>query len=133
MWLPERAANGPQQVTERDIPGLNRLFADAFTDRYRRDGMVGVRVPFLGTPAAFPAAPWLLAAALKVPVVLCFGLYRGGGRSELYFEAFADRVELPHRGRQQALQAVVARFAARVGHHVRLAPRNWFNFYDFWA
>jgi len=47
MWLPERAANGPQQVTERDIPGLNRLFADAFTDRYRRDGMVGVRVPFL--------------------------------------------------------------------------------------
>ena len=47
MWQPERAAHGPQQVTERDIPGLNRLFADAFTDRYRRDGLVGVRVPFL--------------------------------------------------------------------------------------
>lgn len=47
MWQPERAARGPQQVTERDIPGLNRLFADAFTDRYRRDGLVGVRVPFL--------------------------------------------------------------------------------------
>ena len=47
MWQPERAANGPQQATERDIPGLNRLFADAFTDRYRRDGLVGVRVPFL--------------------------------------------------------------------------------------
>ena len=47
MWQPERAASGPQQVTERDIPGLNRLFADAFTDRYRRDGLVGVRVPFL--------------------------------------------------------------------------------------
>ena len=47
MWQPERAASGPQQATERDIPGLNRLFADAFTDRYRRDGLVGVRVPFL--------------------------------------------------------------------------------------
>ncbi len=49
MWQPERTARGPEQVTERDIPGLNRLFADAFTDRYRRDGLVGVRVPFLHT------------------------------------------------------------------------------------
>jgi GNAT superfamily N-acetyltransferase len=47
MWRPERAAHGPLPVAERDIPGLNRLFADAFTDRYRRDGLVGVRVPFL--------------------------------------------------------------------------------------
>jgi len=57
MWQPERAAVGPQQVTERDIPGLNRLFADAFTDRYRRDGLVGVRVPFLH------AAIWRYAIA----------------------------------------------------------------------
>jgi GNAT superfamily N-acetyltransferase len=47
MWRPERAAYGPLPVTERDIAALNRLFADAFTDRYRRDGLVGVRVPFL--------------------------------------------------------------------------------------
>ena len=57
MWQPERAAHGPQQVTERDIPALNRLFADAFTDRYRRDGLVGVRVPFLH------AAIWRYAIA----------------------------------------------------------------------
>jgi GNAT superfamily N-acetyltransferase len=57
MWQPDRAAHGPQQVTERDIPGLNRLFADAFTDRYRRDGLVGVRVPFLH------AAIWRYAIA----------------------------------------------------------------------
>jgi GNAT superfamily N-acetyltransferase len=47
MWRPERAAHGPLPVTDKDIPALNRLFADAFTDRYRRDGLVGVRVPFL--------------------------------------------------------------------------------------
>ncbi len=47
MWRPEKAAHGPLQVTEADVPALNRLFADAFTDRYRRDGLVGVRVPFL--------------------------------------------------------------------------------------
>jgi len=47
MWRPERAIHGPFAVTEQDVPSLNRLFADAFTDRYRRDGLVGVRVPFL--------------------------------------------------------------------------------------
>jgi GNAT superfamily N-acetyltransferase len=47
MWRPERAVHGPFPVGERDVPSLNRLFADAFTDRYRRDGLVGVRVPFL--------------------------------------------------------------------------------------
>jgi GNAT superfamily N-acetyltransferase len=47
MWRPERASSGPFPATESDIPALNRLFSDAFTDRYRRDGLVGVRVPFL--------------------------------------------------------------------------------------
>lgn len=47
MWRPERALRGPFTVTETDIAALNRLFADAFTDRYRRDGLAGVRVPYL--------------------------------------------------------------------------------------
>ena len=46
-WLPEQQVTGPERATERDIEGLNRVFADAFTDRYRRDGLVGVRVPQL--------------------------------------------------------------------------------------
>ncbi len=46
-WLPERQVYGPEPATERDTEALNRVFADAFTDRYRRDGLVGVRVPYL--------------------------------------------------------------------------------------
>jgi len=46
-WLPERRLDGPVRATEADIEALNRVFADAFTDRYRRDGLVGVRVPYL--------------------------------------------------------------------------------------
>ncbi|MEK7668687.1 MAG: GNAT family N-acetyltransferase [Gemmatimonadota bacterium] len=49
MWLPEREVKGPLPLAEKDIPALNRLFAEAFTDRYRRDGLVGVRVPYLNT------------------------------------------------------------------------------------
>ena len=46
-WLPETRVTGPGRANERDIDGLNRVFAEAFTDRYRRDGLVGVRVPQL--------------------------------------------------------------------------------------
>jgi GNAT superfamily N-acetyltransferase len=46
-WLPEQELHGPERATERDIEGLNHVFAEAFTDRYRRDGLVGVRVPQL--------------------------------------------------------------------------------------
>src|SRR5436189_195032 len=46
-WLPERQVYGPEPAGERDTEGLNRVFADAFTDRSRRDGLVGVRVPHL--------------------------------------------------------------------------------------
>jgi len=46
-WLPERQVSGPEGAADADIENLNRVFADAFTDRYRRDGLVGVRVPYL--------------------------------------------------------------------------------------
>ena len=87
---------------------------------------------FLGRTAPFPAAPWALAAVLGVPVVLAFGLYRGGNRYELHFETFAEGTVVPRRERAVALQQAVQRFADRLAHHARLAPDNWFNFYDFW-
>ena len=47
MWRPDRSVRGPDRPTLRDIESLNRVFAEAFTDRYSRDGLVGVRVPQL--------------------------------------------------------------------------------------
>jgi GNAT superfamily N-acetyltransferase len=38
---------GPERPGLDEIEPLNRVFSDAFTDRYRRDGMTGVRVPYL--------------------------------------------------------------------------------------
>ena len=46
-WRTTRALDGPHPARLEDIAELNRVFSDAFTERYRRDGMVGVRVPFL--------------------------------------------------------------------------------------
>ena len=91
-----------------------------------------VRAPFLGEDARFPTPPWLIAAVLQVPVVLAFGLYRGGNRYELVFEPFSDRISVPRHNRTQMLHELVQAYARRLEHHTRRAPYNWFNFYDFW-
>jgi predicted LPLAT superfamily acyltransferase len=95
-----------------------------------------VRCDFLGAPASFPQGPLLLAALLKTPVVLFFGLYRGGKRYAIHFEPFVEHLDIERRperpSRAAQLQPWVARYAARLEHYCRLAPYNWFNFYDFW-
>jgi len=40
-----RPVDGPFVATVDDIAQLNEVFTEAFTERYRKDGMVGVRVP----------------------------------------------------------------------------------------
>ncbi|MBA2292382.1 MAG: GNAT family N-acetyltransferase [Gemmatimonadales bacterium] len=47
MWQPDRAVTGPERATHADVDALNRVFSEAFTDRYRKDGLGGVRVPHL--------------------------------------------------------------------------------------
>jgi len=46
-WRPSHSVDGPFRARLDDIGDLNQVFSDAFTERYRRDGMVGVRVPYL--------------------------------------------------------------------------------------
>jgi GNAT superfamily N-acetyltransferase len=46
-WRPLAQIEGPYRARVEDISELNVVFSDAFTERYRRDGMVGVRVPNL--------------------------------------------------------------------------------------
>jgi predicted LPLAT superfamily acyltransferase len=67
-----------------------------------------------------------------VPVVLGFGLYRGGNRYDLCFEAFQERFETSRAQRGAAVGGLIQRYARRLEHHARAAPYNWFNFYDFW-
>ena len=97
-----------------------------------RPGNVTASVDFLGHPAELPTAPWQIAAALHVPIVLCVGLYRGGSRYDLHFELLTERLQVDRKQRQQQLREVVQDFANRLAAMLRVAPYNWFNFYDFW-
>jgi len=46
-WRSDAVITGPELIQPADIPALNTVFSDAFSERYRKDGLVGVRVPFL--------------------------------------------------------------------------------------
>jgi predicted LPLAT superfamily acyltransferase/glycosyltransferase involved in cell wall biosynthesis len=105
--------------------------------------IVGDRVPahdsgrtteaqFLGSTAPFAQGPYVLAHALGCPVYLFFCLKEEQGY-RLYFEPFAERIELPRRERAQHLAAWAQRYASRLEHYCRKAPYQWFNFFDFWA
>lgn len=91
-----------------------------------------VTVDFAGGRADFPAGPWLLAMVLKVPVIFCIGLYRGGNRYDLHFELLYDALHGKRQQRHAMVQAAAAHYAARLQHYVTMAPDNWFNFYPFW-
>ena len=92
-----------------------------------------IQVEFLGEAAFFPPAPFRIALALKRPVVLMLGLYRGGNRYELYFEKLFEPADVGRRKAAVAIENAVRLYARRLEHYCRQAPYNWFNFYDFWS
>lgn len=92
-----------------------------------------VACDFLGEPARFPVGPFRIAAILDRPVVLMFGLYRGGNRYDVYLERLTDPGGTKRAERDRALEESVRRYAGRLEHYCRQAPFNWFNFYDYWS
>lgn len=88
-------------------------------------------VSFLGGAARLPEGPFRLAALLRCPVLLMSGLRSGERRYDVRVEPFADRIELPRRGRRAATAAFCQRFADWLGAGCLCAPYQWFNFYEF--
>jgi predicted LPLAT superfamily acyltransferase len=91
---------------------------------------------FLGKPAPFPQGPFMLASVLKTPVYLLFGLRDDSSETphfNVYFEHFSDKLVLPRKERQKALQDVVQNYAKRLEHYTLQAPLQWYNFFNFWT
>jgi predicted LPLAT superfamily acyltransferase len=138
--LDPRSALNLMQVTD-----MNPAMAMALSERVGRGGLVviaGDRVPvsggrhvahaaFLGHTAAFPVGPYVLAAVLGCPLYTMFCTRDRSGH-DVHFEPRRDAVVLPRRGREEALAQLAGEYAVRLERHVRRAPLEWFNFYDFW-
>ena len=138
------AAINPSLAAE--VIGLGRLDSlITVADRLSRGHFIGVladrnvdgkdlvRYDFLGTPAAFPQGPFRVAMLLRRPIVLMIGVYRGGRTYEIFFESLAEASASRTRDPDGWIDEVMRRYVARLEHHCRAAPFNWFNFYDFWA
>ena len=91
-------------------------------------------LPFLGDDARFIDGPFRLAALLRRPLIFMAGLYLGGNRYEIRFEALADfslRTE-NNASQDERIALAVGRYAATLESLCRELPTNWFNFFDFW-
>jgi predicted LPLAT superfamily acyltransferase len=102
-------------LADRILPGGEQMPAD-----------------FLGGTASFPTAPYRIALMLRRPVLFMTGLYRGGNRYELHFEKLFDAQAVRRTARVAAAAQALQQYAQRLEHFCRIAPYNWFNFYDFW-
>jgi predicted LPLAT superfamily acyltransferase len=87
--------------------------------------------PFMGRVAPFPIGPYVMASVLGCPMYAMYCARQGEGY-ELHFEMLRERVTLPRARREQTISMLAAEYAARLEHHARRAPLEWFNFYDFW-
>lgn len=90
------------------------------------------QVELLGDTASIPSGPFRMAALLRRPVVFMVGLYMGANRYQVHFETLADFSEIPRGQREQAVNAAIARYTELLNQYTRLAPYNWFNFFDYW-
>ena len=106
-------------------------FIGILADRGLKQGSASVSCEFLGEPAKFPSGPLRMAYMLKSPVLLMVGAYRGGNRYDLYFEELMD-MSGAGLSRNEAIRQAQQRYVERIEHFCRIAPYNWFNFFDFW-
>ena len=115
------------QIQERIEQGA---MVAILADRAIKDDRM-VPLPFLGGVANFPSGAFRLAVAMRQPVYFISGMYVGGGRYELRFELLSDG-QTTSRDRQRVAEELMQKYVATLERHCRLAPYNWFNFYDFW-
>ncbi|NOT84049.1 MAG: lipid A biosynthesis acyltransferase [Methylococcaceae bacterium] len=86
----------------------------------------------LGAEVEIPTAPILIAATLQVPLIVFFGLYRGGNHYEIHFELLSEKITLNRNSRQQDIQYWTQQYASLLEKYCLKQPYNWFNFYDYW-
>lgn len=89
-------------------------------------------LPFLGQAARFSLSPLRLAKITGAPVVMVFGLFRGGRRYEIVFETLAERIEGAENAKLAGLIPYLQSYVTCLERQARRCPYNWFNFYDFW-
>ncbi len=133
------------RVIELD-PGSNRAAFEikACIDRGEFVGILGDRVGpdgrdrvasvrFLGRPASFPLGPFLLAGLLGCPILLSLCVRTGDARYETVVKVLSSGEVVPRDEREKRARELLEIYVRNLEEACRRAPRQWFNFYDFWG
>jgi predicted LPLAT superfamily acyltransferase len=139
MFKAVNPANKPEIIALGHIEAMLRIrerledgvFVGMLGDRTIGD-QPGQVVNFLGHPALLPIGPMRAAAVLRRPVFFMLGLYKGGNRYQVVFEAVADFTATRAGEREAEIAAAIQRYVALLEKYCRSDPYNWFNFFDFW-
>ncbi|MCK5662363.1 MAG: hypothetical protein KAI17_02705, partial [Thiotrichaceae bacterium] len=92
-----------------------------------KDNEKTVTCTLLGDPVQMSAGPVLIAAALKIPIIIFFAVYLGGNRYKVSFELLADKITLNRKTRQQDIQAYTQKYVDILEKQILETPYNWFN------
>jgi predicted LPLAT superfamily acyltransferase len=133
---------GRLRVIQMDPGSVRAIFEiKAGIDRGEFVGILGDRIgpgedgrvataSFLGA-RPLPLGPFLLAGCSAArPLSLC--LRTGDARYETVVKPLTDGEVVPRAEREKRAQELLAAYARSLEEACCRAPRQWFNFYDFW-
>lgn len=92
---------------------------------------------FLGQSAKFPYGVFLMATLLKVPVFYIYGLrektFMFHSRNVLYVKQSKINLESSTRkDREKIIESLCREYAENLESFCKIAPFQWYNFFDFW-
>jgi predicted LPLAT superfamily acyltransferase len=88
---------------------------------------------FLGRPARFPLGPFLLAGLLGCPILLTLCLRMGDARYQTIVKPLTQGQVVPRAEREKYAGELLEAYARSLEEACCRVPRQWFNFYEFWA
>jgi predicted LPLAT superfamily acyltransferase len=90
------------------------------------------RFPFLGRPAAFPTAPFELAALLGCPLLFCLCVRTGDAAYESIAKPLHAGGRVAPGQRSERARELLGAYVAELEQACRRAPQQWFNFFEYW-
>lgn len=126
------------EETKSHIIELHKAFSNnellvMHGDRFR-DGAKTLTADFFGSPAKFPAGPFIMAAKFGVPLCIVFA---NKINSKTYNFYSTEPIQVGRcRGEKEvdaACKLMLDRYVSELEKRIKQYPHQWFNYYDFWA
>ena len=100
-------------------------------DRIPISGKDILKLNFLGADAAFPIGSYILAKALKCPLISMTAAKKGG-EYHIKLHTLCNGTDLAGATATQKIREVAVEFSKRLEQECLDTPFQWFNFYQFW-